>query len=135
MRNELGDQLDWNRIHLLGKIPYNKLITVFQISSAHIYFTYPFVLSWSMLEAMSCECLVLGSRTKPVQEVIKDNLNGLLIEFSDIEGLASQLLKSLFRPEDYMAIRAQARETIIEKYKLKSCLKARLNLIDKITNF
>ena len=78
---ELAGSLDLSRIHFLGKIPYDAFIKVLQVSRVHVYLTYPFVLSWSMLEAMSAGCLVVGSRTQPVEEVIQHAANGLLVDF------------------------------------------------------
>ena len=85
-----------------------------------------------MLEAMSCGCLLIGSRTDPVEEVIKDKQNGLLVDFFDIDSLAQKLLNALANPSKYAEIRNLARETIKTKYDLKDCLRLRLELIDKI---
>src|SRR6185312_4325157 len=74
--NELGDSLDLSRVHFLGRVPYPTFLTVLQISRVHVYLTYPFVLSWSMLEALSAGCLVVGSRTPPVEEVLRHRENG-----------------------------------------------------------
>ena len=78
---ELAGSIDLSRVHFLGKIPYKAFLKVLQVSRVHVYLTYPFVLSWSMLEAMAAGCLVVGSRTQPVQEVIQHAANGLLVDF------------------------------------------------------
>jgi len=134
LRNELGDQLDWNRVHALGKVTHSTLRQIFRISSAHVYLTYPFVLSWSLLEAMSCETLVIASATTPVQEVIQDNVNGLLVTFSDSQQLAKQLIDVLNKPEQFNQLRKAARETIIQHFELASCLKHQLALVDAVAS-
>ncbi|MFM0665960.1 glycosyltransferase [Paraburkholderia sediminicola] len=78
---EVGTRVDMSRVHFLGRLPYADYLRVLQISVAHVYLTYPFVLSWSMLEAMAAGAIVVGSRTAPVQEVVKDGHNGFLVDF------------------------------------------------------
>ena len=87
--------LDPNRTHFTGKIPRAAYRKVLQVSAAHIYLTYPFVLSWSLLEALSTGCMVIGSRTAPVEEVIRDGENGVLVDFFDIEVIADRALEVL----------------------------------------
>jgi glycosyltransferase involved in cell wall biosynthesis len=120
---EVNSHVDWSRVHFTGRLPYNRYLSVLRISSVHIYLTYPFVLSWSMLEAMAAGCLVAGSSTPPVQEVIRDGENGLLVDFFDRDQLARVVGDALNNPAAYGEIRRNARKTVVEHYDLKSrCL-------------
>jgi glycosyltransferase involved in cell wall biosynthesis len=123
------------RVHFLGRLPYGQYLNVLQISSAHVYLTYPFVLSWSMLEAMACGCLVVGSRTAPVQEVIVDGENGLLTDFFSPEEIAARVDEALNHPDQMQAIRQAARRTVQERYELHStCLPAQRRLIESLAS-
>ena len=94
--NEVKDSLiDTSKLIFLGKVDYNIFLNIMDLSSVHIYLTYPFVLSWSMLEVMALEKVVVGSKTKPVQEVIIDNENGLLVDFFDTEEIANKVISVL----------------------------------------
>ncbi len=132
LKKQLSSKIDWSRIHCLGKIPHIELINIFRITSAHVYLTYPFVLSWSMLEAMSCGALVIGSETAPVLEVIQHGKNGLIVPFADSNKLAKQLIQILNQPEDFTAMRFAARETIESNYKLEKCINEQIKIIDKV---
>ena len=134
MLAELGDSLDLSRVHFLGKVPYPKFLAILQISRAHIYLTYPFVLSWSMLEAMSSGCLVIGSKTQPVEEVIRHQDNGLLVDFFDTEAIAATAVDALANPGAYRVHRQHARRTIIDQYDLRNlALPAQLKLLKEAT--
>jgi glycosyltransferase involved in cell wall biosynthesis len=127
----LNGRLDTSRVHFLGRVSYADFIKVLQVSAAHVYLTYPFVLSWSMLEAMSAGCLVIGSSTPPVQEVIEHQRNGLLVDFFDSAQLAHTVCEALAHPLRYAALRAQARQTIIERFDLTThCLPQWINLLE-----
>jgi glycosyltransferase involved in cell wall biosynthesis len=131
--NELNGSIDLDRVHFLGKVPYPQFIEVLQISTVHVYLTYPFVLSWSMLEAMSAGCLVIGSRTAPVEEVIVDGQNGVLVDFFDQIALAETVVDALTHRQSYVAIREAARRTIIERFDLQTiCLPAQLTMLDEV---
>jgi glycosyltransferase involved in cell wall biosynthesis len=132
---EIIDRIDMQRVHFLGKIPYSNFLAVLQISSAHIYLTYPFVLSWSMLEAMSAGALVIGSRTSPVEEVIQHGENGLLVDFFSPDELVAAVDEVLSHPDRMQAVRDRARQTIVERYDLKRvCLPQHLALINRLAS-
>lgn len=116
--------IDSSRVHFLGKIPYHQYLNVLQISSAHVYLTVPFVLSWSMLEAMSAGCIVVGSDTAPVREVIQHEKNGLLVDYFSPDAIAKQVITVLSDRKAYMDMRAQARETILTHYPLNKGIAA-----------
>ena len=134
LREELGDSIDWSRVHPLGKVPHDTLRQIFRITRAHVYLSYPFVLSWSLLEAMSCGALVIGSATAPVQEVIEHGRNGLLVPFADAEQLAQQLIAALIQPEQFKPLRQAARTTVVDRYELQSCIRRQLALIDAVAS-
>jgi glycosyltransferase involved in cell wall biosynthesis len=112
--------LDPARVHFLGHIPYTDYLRLLQVSAAHVYLTVPFVLSWSMLEAMACGALVIGSATPPVEEVIADGRNGLLVDFFDSDALARRIDEAL--RDRSPALRDAARETVLRDYALLHCL-------------
>lgn len=120
-------------VHFLGRIPYAEFLNALTISSAHIYLTYPFVLSWSCLEAMACGALVIASATPPVEEVIEDGKNGILVDFFDHKALAESVSDALSNNEKYTHIRREARATVRRDYELRTCLPKWLDLIKRIT--
>lgn len=118
---EVADRIDRSRVHFLGRIPYETYLRLLQVSAAHVYLTYPFVLSWSMLEAMSAGCLVIGSRTAPVEEVLRDGENGLLVDFFSSSGIVAAVGRVLDHPDRMRAVREAARQFIVEHYDLYAC--------------
>jgi glycosyltransferase involved in cell wall biosynthesis len=133
MLKELEGRLDMSRMHFAGRVPHNIMLDVLSISAAHVYFTYPFVLSWSLLEAMASECLILGSDTPPVREVVQDGVNGRLIDFFDVKGLSRAMIEACQRPADFQDLRRNARKTVVEGYDQKTrCRPAWLKVVDEV---
>lgn len=129
---ELGERLDRSRVCFTGKLPFATYAAVLQVSAVHAYLTYPFVLSWSLLESMASGCAIVASRTAPVEEVIVDGVNGWLTDFFDAPALAEKLAAVLTGRLDHAPVRAAARQTVVERYDLRRvCLPAGLALLDR----
>ena len=130
---EVGGDLDMGRVHFVGRLPYGAFLDVLRVSSAHVYLTYPFVLSWSMLEAMSVGGLVIGSSTQPVREVIRHGENGLLVDFFDVPGLARTVSEALADPDAFGRLRGAARQTVVSDYDLNTvCLPRQLDMVERL---
>ncbi len=126
------DDYDLSRFHFLGYVPPETLRQVFSLSDLHIYLTVPFVLSWSLLDAMACECIVLASDTAPVQEIITHQQNGLLSNFFDVDGFvnsASDVLQNL--PDYRKALAQPARQLIEDIYSLQVVFPRLLQLYNR----
>lgn len=133
MLQELGDRLDAERVHFLGLADYHTYLRVLQISSAHVYLTYPFVLSWSFIEAMACGCLIVASATPPVLELLRDGANGFAVDFFAPKKLATRLEGVLEERSELAALRRAARATAVERFDLKRVLLPRwLDLFDTL---
>lgn len=126
-----GPRLDLDRIDFCDWLSHDDLHRLFRVSAAHTYLTYPFVLSWSVLEAMACGAAVLGSTTAPVQEVIADGVNGLLVDFFDSEAIARRIGEMLDDPAALEPIRVAARRSVVENYDLNGiCLPQQVALLE-----
>lgn len=134
MLEKLAGTKGMDRVHFTGGLPYGQYRQVLQHSMAHIYLTRPFVLSWSMMEAMSCGALVIGSATQPVQEVIKHGENGLLAPFFSPETIAQAVCEALARPADMIPLRKKARQTILSRYSLSELLAGNMQIITGAVN-
>jgi glycosyltransferase involved in cell wall biosynthesis len=133
MLAELGASVDTSRIHFVGVVPYERLLDILSVSTVHVYLTYPFVLSWSLLDAMACECLVIGSDTAPVREVIKPHANGLLVDFFDKTALFEKIVHVCRNQGQFADLRLAARRTILADYDRRlKCEPAWLALIDQV---
>jgi glycosyltransferase involved in cell wall biosynthesis len=130
--SEVREKLDLSRVHFIGKVPYPTFTALMQVSRAHAYLTYPFVLSWSMLEAMAAGAMIVGSRTAPVQEVLQDGVNGRLVDFFDVRGWEAALIDALADPGAYLHLRKAARDTILKRYDLKGhCLPRMVQFVER----
>lgn len=131
--NQFSKQLNPQQIHFLGKVSYADYRQILQISSAHIYLTYPFIVSWSLLEAMAIQCPIIASKTGPVTEYIQHNKNGLLVDFFNPQQLNQAIDQLLSDAALGKRLGVYARQTIQTQCNLKSCLEKQLELIKQLT--
>lgn len=118
---------DWARVHFLGKVPYAQFIGLLQLSTVHVYLTYPFVLSWSLLEAMSAGCAIVASDTQPLHEAIRHGETGRLVNFFDVPALVAQVCDLLDDPAERQRLGANARTFAQQRYDLQTvCLPQQL---------
>jgi len=117
------DQGAWplDRIHFLGRVPFDELPRLFNLSDLHVYLTVPFTVSWSLIQAMACGCAVLGSDTAPVQEVIDDGVHGRLAGFYDADALAQLALELLDDQDARARLGEAARWRVEERYAQAVC--------------
>ena len=133
--DEVAGGIDLARVHFLGKVPYAQFLSLLQISRAHAYLTYPFVLSWSMLEAMAAGCHVVASSTPPVTEVITDGVTGTLVDFFDVAGWSAALTGALADPARFALLGQAARATVVSRYDLKTiCLPQMVRLLETLAS-
>lgn len=129
VRPKISDA-DWARVHFLGNIPYEYFIPLLQLSTVHVYLTYPFVLSWSLLEAMSAGCAIVASDTPPLREAIRQDDTGRLVDFFDADALATEVALLLADPAARERLGKRAREFAIAHYDLQTvCLPAQLRWV------
>lgn len=119
---ELEGQINLDRLYFPGRIAYRDFLRVLAISRCHVYFTIPFVLSWSLLESMAAACVVVGSATAPVQEVIRHGENGLLVDYFDADALARQMAEVVTDPRGFVHLAQAARQTVVSGYDRSDCL-------------
>ena len=131
---EIEGQYDPSRVHFTGTLPYEQFVPLLQLSACHVYLTYPFVMSWSLLEAMACGCAVVGSNTAPVREVIRHGHNGLLVDFFSPADLAAAVAELLQDLERAVAFGQAARRTVEATYDLDTCVTRQLALMDLVAS-
>ena len=117
------------RVHFLNMLAYGDYLRLLQVSQVHVYLTIPFILSWSCMEALAAGCLVVGSQTPPVQEVIQDGENGLLVDFFSPAKIGSKVIEALRGGDGFDHIRRRARLSVMERYSLSECLTKQIDLV------
>jgi glycosyltransferase involved in cell wall biosynthesis len=133
VKDQITDQ-DWARVHFMGRVPYNVFLDMVQVSRAHVYLTYPFVLSWSLLEFMSAQGAIVASNTAPVCEAITDGETGVLVDFFDKDALVDRVDEVLGDSNLRQRLGAAARAHVVEKYDLKSvCLPRHLEWVTQVS--
>ena len=131
--SEVREELDLSRVHFVGKVPYVDFLRVLQVSTVHVYLTYPFVLSWSLLEAMSAGCAIVASDTAPVREAIRHGETGQLVDFFDPRALSAQVVSLCENPADRTRLGANARAFAVEHYDLQSrCLPRQMEWVQQL---
>jgi glycosyltransferase involved in cell wall biosynthesis len=123
MLQEVGARLPAGRFHFVGRVAYADYLRLLQVSTCHAYLTYPFVLSWSCIEALAAGCRVVASDTPPVREVITHGRNGLLFDFFDVDGLARTVTQVLQDPAAHDALAQEAVRDARAKYDLETVCK------------
>ena len=131
---EIQGQYDPSRVHFTGALPYSQFIPLLQLSACHVYLTYPFVMSWSLLEAMACGCAVVGSNTAPVREAIRHGHNGLLVDFFSPADLAAAVAELLQDRERAVTFGQAARRTVEATYDLDTCVTRQVALMDLVAS-
>jgi glycosyltransferase involved in cell wall biosynthesis len=124
---------DPRRVHFLGAVSYDSYLRLLQVSAVHVYLTVPFVLSWSAMEALAAGCLVIGSRTPPVEEVLLHGENGILVDFFAPAAIAAAVVGAVRQGAALAPMRRAARETILGRYDLATCLGRQLDLLHRLT--
>ena len=133
--DEVKDRLDLSRVHFLGRVPYPTFTALLQVSRCHCYLTYPFVLSWSLMESMAAGAMVVASDTAPVREVIVHGENGKLVDFFNYTALSKAMIDALENPQAYEKMRKNARRTIVEGYDLETiCLPRLVEFVESAIN-
>ena len=132
VRGSIADD-DWARVHFLGRVPYDRFLSLIQVGRVHVYLTYPFVLSWSLLESMSAECAIVASGTAPVKEVMTHDQNGRLVDFFDRAALVEQVCDLLDDDAARARLGTAAREHVVQNYDLRRvCLPRQIDWVNRL---
>jgi len=129
---ELGDRVDWSRVHFSPRVSYETHRRLLQVSAVHVHLNYPFVLSWSAVEAMAAGCCIVGSDTPPVREAMTEGQSALLVPFFDTEALAGRIAQALNGGIDTARLRAGARAAAVANFDRRQCLPRTIELLDRV---
>ena len=123
-RAAMDSEVDYDRSKtvFLPSLPYRAFLTLLKASAVHVYLTWPFVASWSLVEAMSSGCAIVASDTPPVREFVRHRENGLLVDFFDPQAIAGAVAEIMGSPDAFAPMRAAARETILADYSVERSL-------------
>lgn len=127
-----GVAYDPARVHFLGRVPHERMLSALRLGVAHVYYTYPFVLSWSLVEAMASGCYVIGSDTPPLHDAIEDGVNGRLLPFFDVAALSDALISACRNPAASAPLRAAARAKAVASFDRRKGFEAWLELLREL---
>lgn len=127
-----GLEVDPSRLHFLGRAPHEQMLAALRLSTAHVYYSYPFVLSWSLIEAMASGCYIIGSDTPPLHDAIEDRVNGRLLPFFDVDALTNAMIDACRDPQASAPLRTAARETAVAKFSQADGLSAWVDLLREL---
>src|SRR5438445_672592 len=128
------DKYDMSKFVFTGRLAPAELGRLLASGDLHIYLTVPFVLSWSMMDALSCGATVLASRTPPIEEMIREGENGLLADFFEPEDFANKAIEVLKDPGAFRQLGKAGEQMIIEKYSLEAVLPRMLKIYEDVLN-
>lgn len=132
LTKEMGDSVDWSRVHFLGRLPYSQLIALLKLSNCHVYLTAPFVISWSMMESMALEKTIVATDVDPVKEVLEDGRTAFLTSYFKPLDLAERIADVLAHPDNYRSIGQAARRKVVADYDfLSKCFPQFIGLLNK----
>ena len=135
MLAEVGAEIDPSRVHVVGFLSKDLYRSVLQVSKVHVYLTYPFILSWSLLEAMAIGVPIAASNTAPIKEFIKDGKTGLLFDFFDTHDLIKTVIKQLDEKQSQLDKQSKnARALVVNNFQQKECVEQLFKLIEAVVD-
>ena len=130
--SEIANEVDLNRIHILGSLEHKHVLRLLQCSACHLALSYPYTLSWSVLEAMACEAALISNEGSPIALELIDGHNGVLVPFNDHQALAQKVLSLLGDPDRRSQLGKEARRTIEQHFDMKNSLQSYQTLFESL---